>query len=104
MLAERGDGDRTREIDVQFLLDHSIPPMLRRYTVTYDGVKASDDCRQATRIVNQYLETFSSPILPSTKYTTRSQTLVTRSAMRSRLWATQVRWVARSMVFGSLNM
>jgi len=50
------------------------------------------------------LETFSSPILPSTRYTTRSQMLVTRSAMRSRLWATQVRWVARSMVFGSLSM
>jgi len=38
--------------------------------------------------VAQYFETLSSSILPVTRKTTRSQMLVTRSAMRSRLCAT----------------
>ncbi len=41
---------------------------------------------------------------PVSVKTTRSQMLVTRSAARSRLWATQRRCVARSMVVGSAIM
>ena len=32
---------QAREIDVQFLLGHSTPAMLRRYTATYDAEKAA---------------------------------------------------------------
>ena len=32
---------QAREIDLQFLLDHSSPAMLRRYTATYDAEKAA---------------------------------------------------------------
>jgi len=32
---------QAREIDVQFLLGHSNPNMLRRYTATYDAEKAA---------------------------------------------------------------
>ena len=46
----------------------------------------------------------SSSRLPVTAKTTRSQMLVTRSAMRSRLWAAQSRWVARLIVAGSAIM
>ena len=41
---------------------------------------------------------------PVTAKTTRSQMLVTRSAIRSRLWAAQSRWVARLIVPGSAIM
>ncbi len=33
---------QAREIDVQFLLGHSTPAMLRRYTATYDAEKAAE--------------------------------------------------------------
>lgn len=45
-----------------------------------------------------------SPSSPVTVKTTRSQMLVTRSAARSRLWATHSSQVARSMVAGSAMM
>ena len=44
--------------------------------------------------LNQYVETASSSSWPVTAKTTRSQILVTRSAMRSRLWAAQSKCVA----------
>lgn len=49
----------------------------------------------------QYLETFISSICPVTMKTTRSQMLVMRSAIRSRLWAAHRRKVARFTVPGS---
>ena len=55
-------------------------------------------CTKVSREGNQKLSSFITPVHIKT---TRSQMLLTRSAMRSSLWATHNRYVARVIVVGS---